>query len=324
MEHIRLKRASFREGGRLWLTRIACLLAGLYAGASPAAPAEILLLGDGSALHARIATAARAELTALGSEVALREVGREGLQDALAGPAPPVLVVTLGTRAAQSLHGSLPVPVLHAAIAASLYPQLDASAGPASHQHAHSALYLDQPAPRQIAALRLALPQLQRLGVLASAGRETLIGPLVTAARDVGLEVVDAVVPEEGLLIPRVEQLLRYADALLITPDPTLYNRYSLQKVLLAAYRQRKPVIGLSEAYVKAGALLAVHADPETIGRDLALSLSRFVERGRLDPPTLSRGYAIAINHQVARSLGLNPPAEEALFEALRQHEEGR
>jgi ABC-type uncharacterized transport system substrate-binding protein len=213
------------------------------------------------------------------------------------------------------------VPVLHAAISRTLYEELTASDEPHSHPLGHSALFLDQPTVRQIGALKAALPQLQRIGLLASVGRETLIEPLARAASDAGIEVVDAIVPEDGLLIPRVEQLLRYADALLITPDPALYNRYTLQKVLLAAYRQRKPVIGLSGAYVKAGALFAVHSNPAAIGKDLGIRIARFVASDRLDPPGYPEHYSIAVNRHVARSLGLNLPSEKALLEVLRERE---
>lgn len=297
------------------------LLCLLFAPLLHAASMEIFVVGDGGPVHTRIIEATRAELAARGAEATLHEVDADELEAALEASGHPGLVVTLGTRAAQSLTGTLPVPVLHAAIAATLYPELLASSEPEHHPHGHSAQFLDQPAARQIANLRLAIPHLQRLGILASSGREALIEPLARAARDADIEIVDAVVPEEGLLIPRVEQMLRHADALLITPDPALYNRYTLQKVLLAAYRQRKPVIGLSATYVKAGALLALHTDPEAVGGDLGETLARFIVDGRLPPPGHARRYAVAVNHHVARSLGLNLPTERELLEALRRHE---
>ncbi len=288
-----------------------------------AAPAEIFVVDGGSNIHARILDAARSELEANGSDVVLRRVPGATLSETLTESERPALVVTLGTRAAQALDGPLPVPVpvLHAAISRTLYEELTASDEPHSHPLGHSALFLDQPTVRQIGALKAALPQLQRIGLLASVGRETLIEPLARAASDAGIEVVDAIVPEDGLLIPRVEQLLRYADALLITPDPALYNRYTLQKVLLAAYRQRKPVIGLSGAYVKAGALFAVHSNPAAIGKDLGIRIARFVASDRLDPPGYPEHYSIAVNRHVARSLGLNLPSEKALLEVLRERE---
>ncbi len=288
-----------------------------------AAPAEIFVVDGGSNIHARILDAARSELEANGSDVVLRRVPGATLSETLTESERPALVVTLGTRAAQALDGPLPVPVpvLHAAISRTLYEELTASDEPHSHPLGHSALFLDQPTVRQIGALKAALPQLQRIGLLASVGRETLIEPLTRAASDAGIEAVDAIVPEDGLLIPRVEQLLRYADALLITPDPALYNRYTLQKVLLAAYRQRKPVIGLSGAYVKAGALFAVHSNPAAIGKDLGIRIARFVASDRLDPPGYPEHYSIAVNRHVARSLGLNLPSEKALLEVLRERE---
>jgi len=284
-------------------------------------PVDVIVIANESEIHTRILTAASEELTALGSTARLLPILADELESELENRRSTALVVTLGSRAARELHVKIPVPMLHAAIPAALYPSLQSSPESEQHPQGHSALFLDQPATRQIDAIHITLPQLQRLGVLTSPGTEAMIVPLRAAASDAGIEMIDTIVPEPELLIPRVEQLLRYTDALLITPDANLYNRYTLQKVLLAAYRQRKPVIGLSAAYVKAGALLAVHADPEAIGHDLGEAIARFIERGRLDPPSHVQRFAIAVNHHVARSLGLNLPADQELLRLLQQSE---
>jgi ABC-type uncharacterized transport system substrate-binding protein len=304
------------------LARWCCvLLLGLAWPDLHAAPREVFVVGETGGIHARITATTRDLLSARGVEVRLRELRPEALPAALAAAEQPGLVVTLGAQAAQALEGPLQIPVLHAAIARTHYRELLASGEPAMPPHDHSALFLDQPPERQVAAIQIALPQLQSIGMIASTQRADLLEPLARAAQAAGIEVVEATVTDETLLIPRVEQLLRYADALLITPDPSLYNRYTLQKVLLAAYRQRKPVIGLSSAYVRAGALLAVHAEPTAIGRDLAARIAEFVANGQLAPPGYPQHYAVAINQRVARSLGLNLPPEADLLEALQARE---
>lgn len=296
---------------------------------SPAAPgetaaADILVVAGPGAIHARIINAAEAQLAARDHAARLRPILAGELGSALASHPTPALVVTLGSSAARGLPLPLPVPVLHAAIPASIFPSLQAAGETGQHTREHSALFLDQPAARQLAAIRLALPQLQRLGVLARSGDRAALEPLLAAAPAAGIETAVAEVPELDLLIPRVEQLLRSADALLITPDATLYNRYTLQKVLLAAYRQRKPVIGLSAAYVDAGALLAVYADPAAIGRDLGDAIAHFLENDHLAPPSHARTFAVAVNRHVARSLGLTLPSGAELLRLLQQDESGR
>jgi len=300
------------------------LLATARADAAPAPPPEVLVVTDQSAVQREIVVALRAALDAHGAPYLLQTLPSEGLNTALAAAARPALVVTLGSGAARALSGTLPVPVLHGAIPRALYDGLHRSGEPATHPHGHTALFLDQPASRQLRAVHLALPQLQQLGVLASPGDAALLAPLRDVARGQEIELVEAEVPEESLLIPRVEQLLRYSDALLVTPDARLYNRYSLQKVLLAAYRQRKPVIGLSAAYVTAGALLAVHSDPAAIGTDLAEMVAAVLDGKALPLARHPRHYSVAINHHVARSLGLNLPTEETLTAALRDAEKAR
>jgi ABC-type uncharacterized transport system substrate-binding protein len=289
--------------------------------AAPQVAAEILVVTDQSRAQREIIAAADQELTVRGHDQRLVPVPPEGLGTTLAASPDARLIVTLGTRAARELSGTLPVPVLHAAIPAAVFSSLEPVGEPHTHPEGHTALFLDQPTARQAAVVRLALPQLQRLGVLTTSADDPLVASLRAAARDEGMDLIDELVPESDLLIPRVDRLLRYADALLVTPDAGLYNRYTLQKVLLAAYRQRKPVIGLSAAYVTAGALLAVHSDPEMIGNDLGAMIDHYLAKGRLPLPRHPRRFAVAVNRQVARSLGLSVPEAQTLTDALRQRE---
>jgi ABC-type uncharacterized transport system substrate-binding protein len=304
---------------------LACALL-LLAPAAPgeSATADILVVAEPGTIHDQIIGAAETQLAARDHATRLRPILVGELESALAAGPAPALVVTLGSSAARGVPTPLPVPLLHAAIPASVFPSLQAAGEAGQHSRERSALFLDQPAARQLAAIRLALPQLQRLGVLTRSGDRASLEPLLAAAPAAGIEMAVAEVPELDLLIPRVEQLLRSADALLITPDATLYNRYTLQKVLLAAYRQRKPVIGLSAAYVDAGALLAVYADPAAIGRDLGDAIAHFLENDHLAPPSHARTFAVAVNRHVARSLGLTLPSGAELLRLLQQDESGR
>lgn len=300
------------------------LLLVLMPGPGMAAVADVLVVVEANEIHDRITAAAATRLAQRASPARLLPIRSGELASTLATTPHPALVVTLGNRTAHALTVTLSAPVLHAAIPAAAYPALQASTEPALHPAGHSALFLDQPAARQVAAIRLALPQLQRLGVLIRHGAEEAHEPLHGAAQAAGIELVELEVPAQELLIPRVEQLLRHADALLVTPDATLYNRYTVQKVLLAAYRQRKPVIGLSAAYVDAGALLAIHADPTAIGHDLGDAIAHFLEHGRLAPPSRARTFAVTVNRHVARSLGLTVPDAQELQQTLESNEAGR
>jgi ABC-type uncharacterized transport system substrate-binding protein len=232
-------------------------------------------------------------------------------------------VVTVGSRAAAAARTVAPgYQVLHTTITARFYREFEDGMPPAERAR-HTALFLDQPADRQLLALNSALPQMDRIGVLTSHADDPVLGTLIVAAHEYAIAITVAEVKEQRFLITRLEELLRGTDLLLVTPDTEIYNSYSLRNVLLTAYRQRKPVIGVSAAYVKAGALLAVHSTPVTIGQDAAELVGWFLDSGRLPGPRAPLRFEVSINHQVARSLGLSTrlPDAQVLAERLRELE---
>ncbi len=58
-------------------------------------------------------------------------------------------------------------------------------------------------------------------------------------------------------------------DVILAIPDTTVYTQQASKALLLFSFRNRIPLIGLTEAWVKAGALYALEWDYEELGRVL-------------------------------------------------------
>jgi ABC-type uncharacterized transport system substrate-binding protein len=90
---------------------------------------------------------------------------------------------------------------------------------------------------------------------------------------------------------------------------------------LLTSFRAKVPLVAFSPAYVKAGALMALHVTPTQVGRQAA-SLFRGVVQGKGLPaqPVYSSEFSVAVNEHVARSLELTLDAQ-ALGERLRLRE---
>lgn len=72
-------------------------------------------------------------------------------------------------------------------------------------------------------------------------------------------------------------------------------------------------MVGLSAAYVSAGALCAVYSTPEQQAAQSAAMVSDFLLRGVMQPPGFPRLYRIALNAEVARSMRFNIRSVEAL-----------
>jgi len=66
-------------------------------------------------------------------------------------------------------------------------------------------------------------------------------------------------------LFSDLDELLIDSDVLLAVPDSEIYNSNSIRNILLSSYRRGIPLVGFSQAYVKAGALCAIFSTPEQL-----------------------------------------------------------
>lgn len=162
-----------------------------------------------------------------------------------------------------------------------------------------SALFIDQPASRQMQIANRVYPSLAQFSIFSGHG--------IGADSDEVLPAID-VFPFRATvaLPPQLSDVLNTHDALIATSDSGIYNASTLSTVLLTAYGYGKPVIGYSRAYVKAGALLTCYSTPGQILRQAAKylklnSTSSITEERRLYPEY----FSVADNPRVARSLGL-------------------
>lgn len=239
----------------------------------------------------------------------------------VAGPLAPKLFVALGAEAAMALaQAELATPVLCTLLPRISFERvLQTSGRKASSQF--SALYLDQPFSRQLELARLALPAARRVGVLWGPTSQVQAPALRALALASGLELVEATVARNELLFTGLKTVLEEADLLLAVADPQVYSNNSIQNILLASFRAKVPLMAFSPAYVRAGALLALHVTPTQIGRHAATIASRVLQGKALSAtPLYPLEFTVAVNEHVARSFGLTLDAD-TLSAQLRRRE---
>lgn len=299
----------------------------------------LVLLGAGSVQAAEalvvIVSSERSASYAEAAEALVGELERSGLahRDVLqitaaelpaAGNLTPKLFVALGVEAAGLLaKGEGRVPILCTLLPRVSFDRIMRESGRRPSAQ-FSALYLNQPHTRQLDLIRLALPQVRRIGVLWGPESQAQTTSLQAALHGRGLELVSARVGPSEPVFPGLKSVLEDADVLLAVADPQLYNASSLQNILLASFRARVPMVAFSPAYVRAGALLAVYSTPAQMGRQAA-GLVRQVLQGKALPatPQYPQDFSISVNEHVARSLGLVLDAN-SLNERLRELERGK
>ena len=288
---------------------LALLAAVVAAGPALALPHIHAIVADeapayGAAVAAvRSSLAGRAELTDGGLDVPV--------------PDDAVAVVTVGAAATSHyVAGGDPRPLFATLLPSASWDAIVATADPS---HERTAVWLDQPLSRQLAFIRVLLPPLRELGVLFGPESSALEVDLRAAAAARQIRVNGLMSAPEAEINGALTELLRRSEALLALPDPAVYNRYNVQSVLLASFRARRPVIGFSESWVRAGALAALHTPPPQLGEDLGGVIATWLDgRGPLPPARAPDRWSVSVNRQVAFSLGLHLPADAVLDSRLR------
>lgn len=214
--------------------------------------------------------------------------------------------VALGSQAAMALaggHGS--VPVLAALLPRSSFERaLHNQSLKASSSF--TAIYLDQALQRQLALIRLALPQAQTLGVLWGPDSMLKAPALRAQAASAGFLLNEAGLDGKLNLFPDLQQVLNGSDVFFAMADPQVFNSNTIQNILLTTFRAQVPMVAFSPAYVRAGALMSLHTTPEQVGRQAA-ALVQAALRGKPLPaqPQEANDFEVSVNPHVAKALNL-------------------
>ncbi len=216
------------------------------------------------------------------------------------------LIVAIGAQAANDFRGSS-IPVLNVMVSRAGLEKIGRDSNSGS-----SGIYMDQPMARRFSLLRAALPQTKSVGVLISNESPQLAAAKqLSSASGYRLHIQTVATPDH--LASSLSALLADSDVLLVLPDAEIYRSDTIRNILLESYRQQVPMIGLSQNYVRAGALCAVYSTPLQIAEQTARVVAQFAKTGKLPDYQYPHEFEVSVNTQVARSLGLTIKSAEQL-----------
>jgi ABC-type uncharacterized transport system substrate-binding protein len=162
------------------------------------------------------------------------------------------------------------------------------------------------PLPALLDNVKRVFPNKPRLGMirnptLPDASAEVL----KTAAEAAGFtpSIVECSGP--GELLDTFRSLKDKADLVLCFPDATLYNSATVKPLVLSSLRYRLPLVGFSESFVRAGAVLAVYPDFRDVGSQAAEMVRRALNGQPISRTECPRRFRIAVNQNITRLLGL-------------------
>lgn len=216
------------------------------------------------------------------------------------------LIVTAGVKATDLMMDKA-IPVLAVMIPSTKYFDL------MEKQHRirqTSAIYIDQPLSRQVALLSAVLPENRRVGVLYSEESRIDLKDLHNELDKQGYKLIARKVQGSETLSSGLDDVLEHSDVLLAIPDSNIFNSSYIRNILLSSYRRHIPLIGLSQAYVNAGALCAIFSTPEQLAAQASAEAILFAQTRQLPGPQPPAQFTIAVNQDVARTLDItiNPP----------------
>jgi putative ABC transport system substrate-binding protein len=170
---------------------------------------------------------------------------------------------------------------------------------------------LDVPVEEQFVSLIDVVPKARRIGVIYNPQEsQFLVDEGRSAANRMGLGLVAYPIKSEAEVPEGLTELRPKIDALWLVSDRTVLTTQSLQYVFLFAFQTNLPLMGLSEHFVKMGALFAVGPDYGDVGMQSGEFAAQILQ-GR-DPDELPvaspRKVLLSLNLRTAEIIGLSIP----------------
>jgi putative ABC transport system substrate-binding protein len=139
---------------------------------------------------------------------------------------------------------------------------------------------------------------------------EFVVDEARSAANRMGLGLVSYPIDSEADVAEALSALRPKIDALWLVSDRTVLTTQSLQYVFLFAFQTNLPLMGLSDHFVKMGALFAVRPDYKDVGAQSGEFASQILTGS--DPEELPvaspRKVMLSLNLRTAEIIGLEVP----------------
>jgi putative ABC transport system substrate-binding protein len=231
----------------------------------------------------------------------------------------PTAIVTVGSLATTVVLGDpWDVPVLFSMV---LYP---AQSGFVTRPgRGVTGASLDLPLDRQFETIRRLLPAAKRVGVLY---HPTETGTIVDTARPVaaqhGFTLTAKQVSDPGMAVAALTELMETVDAVWTVADSHVFTPQTTSALVLAALRKGVPLVGLSPAQVRIGALAALSCDYGDVGAQTAELALKVLggEHAAALTPAAPRKLSLVLNLRTAEHLGITiaPEIEREAGEVIR------
>jgi ABC-type uncharacterized transport system substrate-binding protein len=265
-------------------------------GAVPADAARVLIIGETQyALVADVANEIQVALRTSSKEYTTAEV--KGRLGAVVEREDARVVVALGMDA---LNEALKLPPTVAVVyGLVVVPPLRNSRGNVT------GVYMSPPVSEYVATMKKYLPARSRIAVV---GSQQMTRSLMGS--DTG-QVAAYHVGNSSDLVATVNRLAD-VKALLLLPDANLLTAPVMANIYLFSFRNNVPLLGISEASVKQGSLLALVFDPKSMSHQIGEKVQAILNGAVAGdmPAAAPRKYHLYLNRNTAQKMGIELPDE--------------
>ncbi len=170
------------------------------------------------------------------------------------------------------------------------------------------------PAQTQFQAWKRLAPDLKRIGVITGPGHEGLIEQARTAARGLGMELVNRIAHSDKETLFEFKRLVPDIDGIWLLPDERILSHRVLRELMTYSTQHRIQVVAFTPDLLRYGAVMSASGVESDIVNQLLMALEESAEHPggsfQLLPLTKAR---VETNASLLRQLGysLNTPANQ-------------
>jgi len=207
-------------------------------------------------------------------------------------------VVALGTDAV-SISQSLPesIPVIYGLVIKKFETKRRNITG----------VYMETPVEIYLALIEKNFPDIKSVAVVCEHNSRK---PLELPAISPQVIICSAKTPYE--FIEGINSLGTDVDALILLPERDLITSKTLEHIYLFSFKEKIPIIGISEKYVKSGSLLSLGFNTTDMGRQIGKLTKRVVDRGSAAgiPHVPPDKFNLYINRKTAEVMSIAIPPD--------------
>ncbi len=212
----------------------------------------------------------------------------------------PDLIFALGTASTElASHATSNIPIVSTMIMNNDWlDQMDNATG----------VSLGYPLTTQFEWIRNFFPRMKKIAILYNPEEnEQFIQSARIIAPQAGFELLAIPVETPRQLPYALEQLANNIQIMLGIPDKVVLSPRTAQAVLLATFRNKVPLIGISDNWVESGALYALSWDYEDIGKQCATQSGKLLKGALIQQISIEypRKVAYTINVKIAEHMNI-------------------